>query len=176
MKNIFNKNNFSTCIETKEGKTIFIKDPDLNGSPCVISDITDFDFKIDNPQQKEIDFLKIDACVYTGQDGRKCDFSINDDKIVYFVEVKKLRDFSSSWKSDSKKDDALDQIIQTINKFKLNYNLTDLRNVYAVICLKPDVPTHTQIIQVGDQNRINSLLSKCGCPNLHIGNEVTFSN
>ena len=62
MKNIFNKNNFSTCIETKEGKTIFIKDPDLNGSPCVISDITDFDFKIDNPQQKEIDFLKIDAC------------------------------------------------------------------------------------------------------------------
>lgn len=176
MKNIFNINNFATCLETKTNKSIFVKDPDLNDAPCIISSANDFDFRINNPKQKQIDFLKIDACLYDSQDGRKCDFSINDEKIVCFVEVKKLKDFSSSWKSDSKKDDALDQIIKTINRFKLNYNLSDMTSVFAIICLKPDIPTHTQIIQVGDQNRIYTLLTECGCPNLFIGNEITFNN
>lgn len=176
MKNIFNKSNFPTCLEEKKTKIIYIKDPDLADTPCIISNSNDFDFQINNPKQKEIGFLKIDSCLYGSQDGRKCDFAINDENIVYFVEVKKLRDFSSSWKSDSKKDDALDQIVQTINRFRGTYNLVDMRNVYAIICLKPNLPTHTQIIQVGDQNRISRLLSGCGCPNLYIGNEITFNN
>ncbi|SDF80305.1 hypothetical protein [Epilithonimonas hungarica] len=176
MKNIFNNNNFPNCIETETEKIIYIKDPDTSGSPCIISNANDFDFQINNPKQKEIVFLKIDSCLFNSQDGRKCDFSINDEKVVCFVEVKKLKDFTNSWKSDSKKDDALDQIIQTIKKIKTNYNLTDMRNVFAIICLKPNVPTHTQIIQTADQVRINNLLSECGCPNLYIGNEITFNN
>ena len=39
-----------------------------------------------------------------------------------------------------KKDDALDQIIQTIIKIKGNFPSLDLLHTFAIICLKPKIP------------------------------------
>ncbi|MFP3592307.1 hypothetical protein [Chryseobacterium sp. SIMBA_038] len=176
MKSIFNNTNFSTCLSTITDEVFYICDDGGVGIPCRISDSTSYDFKVINPKNKKIDFTKIDSCVYHANDGRKCDFLLNDDTIACFIEIKSLTDFSNSWKSDSKKDDALDQIIETIKKIKLRFPTISLIHIYGIICLKPNLPTFTQSIQVAEQVRINKLLTETGCPNLFIGNELTFSN
>ena len=176
MKSIFNISNFHTCLKSVSEKTFFISDDGAIGTPCRISDFVSFDFKVNNPKNKEIDFIQIDSCVYHAIDGRKCDFSINDDSVACFVEIKSLTDFSSTWKCDAKKDDALEQIIETIKKIKLRFPLIDLINVYGIICLKPNIPVFTQSIQVAEQVRISRLLTATSCPNLFIGNEITFNN
>ena len=176
MRSIFNHANFNSCLSSHDDTEIYIKDSEDNQLPCYIANSLDYDFKINNPNNKFIDFLKIDSCVYFSNDGRKCDFSINDNSVVCFIEIKSLTDFSNPWKSDSKKDDALDQIIQTIIRIKGSFPSLDLLHTFAIICLKPNIPNHTQVIQIADQNRINELLTECGCPNLYIGNEITFNN
>lgn len=176
MKNIFNDINFSTCLSTILDDVFYICDDGGVGIPCRISNSSNYDFKVNNPKNKAIDFVKVDSCVYNTHDGRKCDFLLSDESIACFIEIKSLTDFSSVWKSDLKKDDALDQIISTIQKIKLRFPSINLINVFGIICLKPNVPIFTQNIQVAEQVRINKLLVETGCPNLYIGNEMTFNN
>ncbi|WP_185207858.1 hypothetical protein [Chryseobacterium sp. C3] len=176
MKSIFNKSNFSGCLSTIIDDVFYICDDGGVGIPCRISDFSNYDFKVNNPTKKKIDFIQIDGCVYNSSDGRKCDFMLSDNRIACFIEIKSLTDFSSAWKSDSKKDDALEQIISTIQKIKLRFPSLDILNVFGIICLKPNVPIFTQSIQVAEQVRISRLLTETGCPNLYIGNEMTFSN
>lgn len=176
MKNIFNNSNFPSCLLTVTDNEFYICDDGGVGVPCRISDSSNYDFKVKNPKNKIIDFTKIDSCVYHAADGRKCDFLLNDEKIACFIEIKSLTDFSNLWKSDSKKDDALDQIIETIKKVKLKFPKINLIDAYGIICLKPNLPTFTQSIRVAEQVRINKLLTETGCPNLFVGNEITFSN
>ena len=179
MKQIFNELNFGECITLLNDRTIFIKDGENDQTPCEVSDINKFDFKINNPNSKSIFFLKIDYCVYFEIHGKKCDFSVNDEEHIYFVEIKYLKDFSNSRKSlqkqKNKKDSALEQLIQTLQKIKVEYTNINLLKVFAVICLKPDMPQYTTIIQTANQIQINRLLSQTGCPNLLIGNEITFN-
>lgn len=176
MNHIFNNLNFGTCISNHSESEIYVKDID-NGS-CEISHKNDFDVLINNPSQKKLSFLKIDKCVYTDGDGqgRKCDLSINDNLNVYFIEIKSIKqeNFSKRLKTDDKKDDALDQLIQTINKFKIKFPSLNLRNVHAVIALKPKINIYSQPIQTAEQVRINELLINCGTPNLYTGNKITF--
>lgn len=176
MIDIFNKINFGECISFHSDDELHIKDID-NGS-CEISNKDDFDIIIKNPTKKNLSFLKIDKCVYTDGDrkGRKCDLSISDDLDVYFIEIKSIKEenFDKTLKTDDKKDDALDQLIQTINKFKIRFPSIKLRNVHAVIALKPKVNIYSQPIQTAEQVRINELFTNSGTPNLYTGNKITF--
>ena len=63
MRSIFNPANFNSCISTHDDNEIYIKDSTDNQKPCCIADSLDFDFKIINPHNKFIDFLKIDLKV-----------------------------------------------------------------------------------------------------------------
>lgn len=176
METIFATTNFPDCLSNINDEIFFISDDGGAGVPCRISDIGNYDFKVNNPSGKNINFLQVDSCIYNARDGRKCDFILSDESIACFIEIKTLTDFSSAWKSDSKKDDALEQIIETIKKIKLRFPTINLINVFGIICLKPNLPVFTQNIQVAEQVRINKLLSETGCPNLFLGNEITFSN
>jgi len=75
-------------------------------------------------------------------------------------------------KTNDKKDDALDQLIQTINKFKTKFPTISLKNINAVIALKPNINIYSQPIQTAEQVRINQLLTSCGTPNLYLGNKI----
>lgn len=176
MENIFNSVNFNACISDFTDEIIYIKDQE-NGC-CEISNKDDFDIVVKNINNVKFSFLKIDKCVYNDNDGtgRKCDLSINNSLSIFFIEIKSINteNFSKKPKTNSKKDDALDQLIQTINKFKLKFPDLDLKNVHAVIALKPKINIYSQPIQTTQQIRINELLLKSGTPNLYVGNTISF--
>ena len=177
MNSIFNEINFGACISEHLDAKIYIKD--IENSSCEISDENNYDVIIQNGNRKKISFLKIDKCVYSDIDGlgRKCDLSIKDDINVYFIEIKSIKEenFDKKIKSQDKKDDALDQLIQTINKFKIKFPSIKIANVKAVIALKPNINIYSQPIQSSEQVRINELLTKCGTPFLYTGNEIVFN-
>ncbi|RQO35163.1 hypothetical protein DBR39_19570 [Chryseobacterium sp. KBW03] len=174
MDSIFNKSNFGSCITEHNDIEIYIKD--INNSSCEISSKIDFDVVIENKKGEKISFLKIDKCVYQDGDGqgRKCDLSINNSEKVYFIEIKSIKkeNLQKALKTNDRKDDALDQLIQTINKFKNRFPTISLRNVNAVIALKPNINIYSQPIQTAEQVRINQLLTSCGTPNLYLGNKI----
>lgn len=71
-------------------------------------------FQLDNRKSKiEIAGIKIDGCVFTKEDGKKCDylFEVEDKKKLFFVELK-----------GSDVIQAIEQIKNTITKMKVHYN------------------------------------------------------
>ncbi len=74
------------CQEVISHSNFFIQD-DIKNKPAYIK-YDNGQFKIINKKQKDINFLKIDDCIYTSKDDTRCDCAIFDDKVFCFIELK----------------------------------------------------------------------------------------
>jgi len=104
----------ATCLETISKKHFFIAD-DIEQKPAFIKD-TNGQFEVINHTKKDINFLKIDDCIYTSKDDSRCDCAIFDDKIFCFVELKTCK--RTAWKTHREK--SKKQLENTILNFKNN--------------------------------------------------------
>ena len=88
-------------------------------------------FKIENPNEYLLSFLKIDHCILCDQDESKCDFAVfNADELI-FVELKNREENTSNKhnKRNQKKRDAYAQLENTLKTFKnKNINLSGYQN------------------------------------------------
>lgn len=177
MNIVINKINYPNCCEYVFEKEFFIKDT-LSGQ-SVISNKDDYHLKIVNKKVQNISFLKIDKCVFNDGDGNKCDCSVANQELIYFVEIKELELFDDPQKSHSKKSkkriEAREQLSNTINSLKLVHKDLDLKKVYAIIALQPKLEdNYIKIITSKVQNVIDSFIESCGCPNIYEGNVIEF--
>lgn len=149
---------------------------DIKNKQCIISTETDFHLKILNRNNQNISFLKIDKCVFDDSDKEKCDCLVANEELIYFAEIKELENFDSHSKKSKKRKKAGDQLINTINNFKIIHPEIILKNVFAVIVLLPKLEdNYLKIISLKDQNVIDKFLEKCGCPNVFEGNQIEFN-
>lgn len=93
---------------------------DQPNSPCrLLIDGQSGQFKIENPREHCLHFLKIDNCILLTQDDAKCDFAVfNADELI-FVELKKIKQGtdSSHRKRKEKRKKAYDQLENTLKIF-----------------------------------------------------------
>lgn len=177
MNTLINNINYPTCCEIIEDVEFYIKD-ELNGQ-SVISNKDDYHIKVINNKNQKVSFLKIDKCVFNDGDDDKCDCSIANPESIYFIEIKELEFFDDSKKSHSKKNkkrnEARDQLSNTINKLKLIHTELDMKKVHAIIALQPKLEdNYVKIITSKVQNVIDSFIESCGCPNIYEGNLIEF--
>ncbi len=178
MNNIINKLNYPYCCEIINEVEFYIKD-ELNGQSN-ISNQNDYHIKVLNKKQQQISFLKIDKCVFNDGDSEKCDCAIANIDIIYFLEIKELELFDNSQKSHTKKskkrNEARDQLSNSIKSLKLVHPNMDLKKVIAVIALQPKIEdNYIKIITSKVQNVIDSFTESCGCPNIYEGNLIEFN-
>lgn len=174
MNSIINLKNYPKCCEIITDDFFYIKD--VEKSHCIISNENDFHLKILNPKKQNISFLKIDKCVFDDSDDEKCDCLVANEDLIYFTEIKELENFDSHSKKSKKRKKAGNQLINTINNFKINHPDILLRNVFAVIVLLPKLEdNYLKIISLKDQNVIDKFLETCGCPNVLEGNQIEFN-
>ncbi len=177
MNDLINNINYPICCEIVEDVEFYIKD-ELNGQ-SIISNIDNYHLKVINKKKKKISFLKIDKCVFNDGDDDKCDCSIASKELIYFVEIKELELFNDSKKShikrNKKRNEAREQLSNTINKLKLIHTELDVKNVNAIIALQPKFEdNYIKIITSKVQNVIDSFVESCGCPNIYEGNLIEF--
>jgi len=173
MNSIINPKSHSKCCEIITDDFIYIKD--VKNSHCIISIENDYHLKILNPNNQNISFLKIDKCVFDDSDDEKCDCLVANKDLIYFAEIKELENFDSHVKKSKKRKKAGDQLINTINDFKVLHPEIILKNVIAVIVLLPKLEdNYLKIISLKDQNVIDKFLERCGCPNVFEGNQIEF--
>lgn len=157
------------CSEGVYEKHFWIKDNE-NGV-CELCSIGEGQLSVINKQRKDVDFLKIDGCVYQSLDGERCDCSLLTNEKIYFIEFKEKNDFSNKKSKKRSMNKAKSQIANTINNFK-TFNI-DILNTYGLIVLTPKLPhAYRQIVTTCQQTDIADLFVKTGCPNLLIGNIV----
>jgi hypothetical protein len=178
MNSIINKVNYPNCCAYIEDEIFFIKD-EPNGESA-ISNKDDYHLKVLNRKKQKISFFKIDKCVFNDGDDNKCDCSLANEELIYFVEIKELEFFDDSQKSHNKKSkkriEAREQLSDTINNLKLVHTELDLKKVYAIIALQPKLEdNYIKIITSKVQNVIDSFIESCGCPNIYEGNVIEFN-
>lgn len=174
MNSIINQNSYPNCCEIVNEAIIYIKDIEKN--QCVISSENDYHLKILNLKNQNISFLKIDNCVFNNSDDEKCDCLVANQDFIYFAEIKELENFDSHSRKSKKRKKAGDQLINTINNFKILHPDILLKNVFAVIVLLPKLEeNYLKIISLKDQNVIDKFLERCGCPNVFEGNQIEFN-
>lgn len=158
-----------SCSESINESSFYIKD--VVGAACEICSAIEGQLHVFNKRKKEIDFLKIDGCVYNSQDGKRCDCSLSTNEEIFFIEFKEKHDFSNKKSKRKSFVTAKMQIITTINNFKA-FNINVLKT-YGVIVLTPKLPhSHKQIVTACHQTDIADIFFKTGCPNLLIGNII----
>lgn len=173
MNSIINQDSYPNCCEVISDDLIYIKD--IKNKHCIISSENDYHLSILNPTNQNISFLKIDKCVYDDSDDEKCDCLVPNEDLIYFAEIKELENFDSHSKKSKKRRKAADQLINTINNFKIIHPEIVLKNVFAVIVLLPKLEdNYLKIISLKDQNVIDKFLEKCGSPNVFEGNQIEF--
>ncbi len=176
MNSIFNPENYPICCDSINESLFFVKD-NIN-CQSALSNKNDYHVKVVNKNQQNLSFLKIDKCVFNDNDSSKCDFLIANYNVNYFVEIKELKlfkDFESHTKRNKKRIEARKQLSNTINNLKLKHTNLDLKNVFAIIALQPELKdNYTKIITSKEQNVINSFIESCGCPNIYEGNVIEF--
>jgi len=174
MNSIINQNSYPNCCKVIVDEFIYIKD--IKNKQCIISTENDYHLNILNPKNQNISFLKIDKCVFDDSDAEKCDCLVANEDFIYFAEIKELENFDSHTRKSKKRKKAGDQLINTINNFKILHPEILLKNVFAVIVLLPKLEdNYLKIISLKDQTVIDKFLEKCGCPNVFEGNQIEFN-
>jgi hypothetical protein len=168
----FSSNNILIgCSEKVSDQLIYVKD--FFGGTSEISDESEAHVIVNNSNSKEVTFLKIDKCVFgDGDRVKKSDFGLFTVNHSYFVEIKEIQSDSHDSRKKKRKEATL-QLIETINSFKQQFGLTDLKKTTAVIALIPTFESdYRKIISSREQGVINEFMTKCGCPNIKEGNYI----
>jgi len=107
--------NIDDCREVISSKNFFIQDKD-GSSPAFIK-YDNGQFEVINTIEDDINFLKIDDCIYTSEDKSRCDCAIFNDKVFCFIELKTLETKKGKTKKERRKT-AEKQLKHTIYNFK----------------------------------------------------------
>lgn len=174
---IFDFTQHNSCIETVSDTIFYIKDQKKN-EPCSLSSKADYHLIVNNIENRNISFVKIDKCFYKDSDGKKCDCAVSTSEKIYFIEIKELENVADlhEKKDHSKRKtirkEAKKQLVNTIVEFKKK-GLYDLKNTFAVITLIPKLDeNYSKLIGIKDQSTIDEFMLKTGCPNLFEGNLI----
>ncbi len=159
-------------------QSFFLKDE--NPGKCLViltnNDATCF---IDNPRNKIIDFLAIDACLIGGEK-KKCDAVVADNNSIWFIELKEViwsnRPAKDRRKRKNVRKKAVQQLASTINDFKTKGINLDQLKVVALISFPPftvDINPIT-IPTASSQARVLEFVNLCGYTDLFEGNHIVF--
>lgn len=128
--NFFQKNCINTTNISEFG---LCDDPPPANNPAYIdtADKTKWIGIVENDQEKDVNFIAIDACVDIRKpDGNmesRCDGLLSYENNLIFVELKN-RD-GGQWVKKGR-----EQLTVTVNHFKNNHDINDYDDVYANIC------------------------------------------
>ncbi|OXG05340.1 hypothetical protein BC749_11621 [Flavobacterium araucananum] len=126
---------FDNKCKSSSNKTEFglCDDPPPPTRPAYIDETDDSKWigVVKNKDNKEVDFIAIDACIEIkradGKDSRRCDGVLSFDKSLIFVELKSRE--GGQWLKSGR-----EQLTITIEKFKLEYNINQYDDVYGNVC------------------------------------------
>ena len=121
---ITTKNEFDVCDSDIEPKRCYIKiDPNEEGQ-----------FTVNNPNEGNIYFLKMDKCLLFDYDVTHCDFAVFDSKTFCFVELS----VSNKRNRRGKREKAIQQLASTIELFLQSGIAFDEQKLEAIICFKAE--------------------------------------
>lgn len=131
----------NNCLEVYESSIFWVLDSLQSKKSFVLLDNSlpdfDFDFEVNNPNQKTISFLAIDNCIFDdSSEHKKCDFAIFDNQTICFVEIKNQVSSNPQTRKKQAKS-AREQLKETIVKFKEKIDFNDYK-IEAIICQKND--------------------------------------
>ena len=139
LKDAFSQIERNFCLEILKDKEFKIYDcPELDDSctkgRCYIR--TNGQFKVINSNEKEINFLAVDKCIFFDDDEfKKCDCIVFDNKFFCFIEIKEFNTTRKVGKRRrAKREASLNQVKSTIEKFKEKFEID--RELEAYICVK----------------------------------------
>jgi len=171
---MINLTSYGHCVEHLSDFTAYIKDGE--DGVCYVSDPSDWDVAVKSVNETGCEFIKVDKCIYGDGDESHCDCAFKTETELYFVEIKQsiaFDDGEAHAKRSKIRKDARNQLAETINLFKKDFSLNDLRNVHAVIATKPAVSDQTIVpISTRNQAAIAVFEAKCGCVNIYEGNLI----
>lgn len=158
----------NNCLEVYENSIFWVLDSLQSKKSFVLLDNSlpdfDFDFEVNNPNQKTIYFLAIDNCIFNdSSDHKKCDFAIFDNQTICFVEIKNQVSINPDTRKKQARS-AREQLKETIVKFKEKIDFSDYK-IEAIICqkngsIKPAASTGMQSAGVEFQKEFNAKLLK----------------
>ena len=139
LKDAFSQIKKNSCFEILKDEEFEIYDcPEADDSctkgRCYIR--INGQFKVINTNEKEINFLAVDKCIFFDDDKfKKCDCIVFDDAVFCFIEIKEFNTTRKVGKRRREKREAsLNQVKSTIEKFKEKFEID--RRLEAYICVK----------------------------------------
>ncbi|MFN3850976.1 MAG: hypothetical protein ACK4NY_16190 [Spirosomataceae bacterium] len=123
--------------------------------------------KVNNPNKKNIHFLRIDHCFLGDGDGKKCDCAVFDDNTFCFVEMSIARMKNRK----EKQKDAVQQLENTIKLFEEKNISYGNRKIDALICFN-----YRDTYPSSPASKLNAYLQFLQDYNvkLNIGNQIEF--
>ena len=119
------------CLIVQSSEEFHIYDRVTHPKRCYIRDDETqvVHFTVVNPQNKDIHFLAIDACLFDEKDEPRCDFAIFDDTVFCFVEIKDIK----GRQRRNARINAQKQLSNTIKQF-LNSGIAFSAGLEAIVC------------------------------------------
>jgi len=130
LKEAFPSIEINDCYETVSKRYFEIYD-DEDEKRCYIS--TQGQFAVENPSQKDIEFLAVDSCLFSSGDGSRCDCIVFTDKSFCFVELKSCKNKNEP----SNRAKAKTQLKTTIEFFKTKVAFDSPLEAYICITCTP---------------------------------------
>lgn len=160
--------NLNHCLEVENSQSFIVVDTTGGRSEIFReSELPPFPYlTIKNPNEKNINFLAIDECIYFSADGKKCDCAVFDENRFCFVEIK-----SGMGKSRRhKKQEAAEQLKNAIRLFKNNIDFSSYE-IEAILCVGfktsfPRIKASSIYLSKDFQDSLNAELFE--------GNEIEF--
>ncbi len=155
------------CLETLVRAKFDIFDKE--GERCYVRKSGDepIHFAIENPNQKEVNFLAIDGCLFGSGDGKRCDCAVFDDKTFCWIEIK---DTNPKQRSGNRKT-AIGQLKATISLFKSKVDMSSYQ-LEAHMCL--GVRKVYPAVSAQNQSAVKEFFDELKTDLLE-GNQKTFS-
>ncbi len=140
--------NIYDCLEVIPDKHFFIQDANDNNPAFIKND--NGQFEVINTTQGDINFLKIDDCIYSSQDETRCDCAVFNDKVFCFIELKTCKIKNQK----AHRETADKQLKETIIRLK-NESIAEDKNLEAYTCLTCKIDNQlTRITKTRHNNTI----------------------
>jgi len=133
LKSVFSKIDANECFEIVTDKEFEIydckeDDEDCSTGRCYIR--VDGDFKVINPNLKDIGFLAVDKCIFFDADKiKKCDCIVMDNDTLCFIEIKDCKSKNRS----NRKREAKKQLKSTIEIFESKVKINRIKEAYLCV-------------------------------------------
>ena len=132
LKEVFPHIDEKNCLQliTKEAFEIFDHEEDKK---CIILE-KNGQFKVSNPNQKEIGFIAVDECLFNSSDATRADCIIFDEEVFCFIELKHCKNKNIS----RNRQKAKSQLMATIEFFKEKINIEQKLEAYICVTCSTD--------------------------------------